>query len=81
MSFDAALRETVLGYVVCLAGHGNFYSLRMIPAMPHDRTVLSCQVRKELFGATGPSLQCLAGSGCCSDLTVSGILTVSISEA
>lgn len=39
MSFDAALRETGLGYVVCLAGHGNFYCLRMIPAMPHDRTV------------------------------------------
>lgn len=52
MSFDAA-RD---GWdVVCLAGHGNFYCLRMIPAMLHDRTALSCQVTKELFGATGPA--------------------------
>lgn len=64
MSFDAA-RD---GWdVVCLAGHGNFYCLRMIPAMLHDRTALSCQVSGWLWLLFR--------------LTFSGILTVSISEA
>lgn len=64
MSLDAA-RDGVLGYVVCLAGHGNFYCLSAYDsshAPRPDRLVLSCLVlssdKKRAVWRDGSSNEC-----------------------